>query len=551
MTIALPIVLLLAAAGRDGAASEAAAAAAARDLARGTVYHDADGDRVRDANELGIPGVRVTNGVDVVLTDAAGRWELPVDGDCVLHVVKPAGWMTPVDALMLPRFSYVHRPAGSPQGLAFPGLAPTGDLPASIDFPLDRAAAEAESFRVVVHGDPQPYRMSEVAWFGRDVMAEIVRMGGEGAAFGISLGDLVGDDLALFRPLNEAQAMAGIPWYNVHGNHDMNFLAEDDRHAAETFIRTYGAADYAFQWGRAHFIALDDVVWKGPTYDERGNVKIGNYHGDLHEDQIAFVRNYLATVPTDDLVVLLMHIPLRSEQEQHSVRSRRALLEALSTHPNTLSLSGHTHLQRMLLFGSEDGYDAGTEHLHANLATASGSWYRGALDVEGIPGATMNCGAPNGWTVLQVDGSDYVLDFVPARRPRDHQLHVWIPRDEIPVAEAAGTEVLVNVFAGGPRSTVRMRVRRTDAGPATDAAPAWAVLESVVREDPFLLERKRLEESERPPTGRPLPRPRNCHHLWRGTLPADLAPGHHVIEIEATDMFGRTFSAVRGAWIRP
>ena len=535
--------------------------------AHGTVYHDRDGDRLRSPGEPGIPGVRVSNGVDVTLTDADGRWQLPVPGECVIHVVKPAGWMTPLNALHLPRFSHPHRPTGSPDGLKYAGLAPTGPLPASIDFPLDRHE-EPETFRVIVHGDPQPYSMAEVAWFGRDVMAEVARSAGPPPAtapadapapgipttpttpaFGISLGDLVGDNLDLYQPFNETQAMAGIPWYNVYGNHDMNFLAADDTHAAETFIRVFGAADYAFQWGRAHFIALDDVVWKGPTYRSDGSLNIGNYHGGLSEAQIAFVRNYLATVPQDELIVLLMHIPLLSTSAQHSVANRRELLEVLSTHPNTLSLSGHTHLQRMIHFGSEDGYTAGTEHLHANLATASGTWYRGHIDIEGIPDATMICGAPNGWNVLTVDGTRYTLDFVPARRPRDHQMSIWIPADEIArEALAAGeAEVVVNVFAGSDRSRVRMRLRPTGTG---GEPTAWTDLAQTLRPDPFLVARKALERSDTPPTGRPLPGLENSHHIWAAALPADLPAGHHVIEVETTDMFGRTFRAVRGVWVR-
>ncbi len=537
--------------------------------AHGTVYHDLDGDRLRSPGEPGIPGVRVSNGVDVTLTDADGRWQLPVPGECVIHVVKPAGWMTPLDPLHLPRFSHPHRPAGSPAGLKYAGLAPTGPLPASIDFPLDRHE-EPETFRVIVHGDPQPYSMAEIAWFGRDVMAEVARSAGPTPAsadapargipttptFGISLGDLVGDNLDLYQPFNETQSMAGIPWYNVHGNHDVNFLAADDTHAAETFIRVFGAADYAFQWGRAHFIALDDVVWKGPTYRNDGSLNIGNYHGGLSDDQIAFVRNYLATVPRDELIVLLMHIPLLSTSAQHSVANRRELLEVLSTHPHTLSLSGHTHLHRMIHFGSEDGYTAGTEHLHANLATASGSWYRGHLDIEGIPDATMLCGAPNGWNVLTIDGTDYALEFVPARRPRDHQMSIWIPADEIAreTLAAGEAEVVVNVFAGSDRSRVRMRLRPTGGGSGggdTAIAPtAWTDLTQTLRPDPFLEARKALEKSDTPPTGRPLPGLVDSHHIWAATLPADLPAGHHVIEVETTDMFGRTFRAVRGMWVR-
>src|SRR6516162_2081537 len=58
------------------------------ETAHGTVF-DADASR-------GIPGVMVSNGSDVVTTDAAGRWSLPVAPGDSLFVIKPAGWATPV-----------------------------------------------------------------------------------------------------------------------------------------------------------------------------------------------------------------------------------------------------------------------------------------------------------------------------------------------------------------------------------------------------------------------------------------------------------------------
>jgi len=135
---------------------------------------------------------------------------------------------------------------------------------------------------------------------------------------------------------------------------------------------------------------------------------------------------------------------------------------------------------------------------------------------------------------------------VPARRPRDFQLRIWIDRDEIPLAEAAGSEVVVNVFAGSERSTVRMRLVPTAGGAPTP----WTALRPEVRRDPFMVARHALEQSDTPPAGRPLPSLVDSHHLWVGPLPADLAAGHHAIEVETTDMFGRTFRAVRGVWVR-
>ena len=106
-----------------------ATSARADETARGVVFRDLDGDAVRDPGESGLADVRVSNGRDIVQTDAEGRYSLSVRPGDVLFVTKPAGFMTPVSADMLPRFYYIHQPEGSPPGLRYPGIAPTGPLP--------------------------------------------------------------------------------------------------------------------------------------------------------------------------------------------------------------------------------------------------------------------------------------------------------------------------------------------------------------------------------------------------------------------------------------
>jgi hypothetical protein len=51
-------------------------AAAAGQQATGIVFHDTNGNGVRDSAERGLPGVLVTNGLNVVQTDADGRYTL-------------------------------------------------------------------------------------------------------------------------------------------------------------------------------------------------------------------------------------------------------------------------------------------------------------------------------------------------------------------------------------------------------------------------------------------------------------------------------------------
>jgi hypothetical protein len=328
-------------------------------FADGVVFDDRDGDGRRGAGEPGIPGVAVSNGRDVVRSDRFGRYRLALDDDTLLFVVKPSGWATPLSPERAPRFHHAHKPAGSPPGFAFPGVAPTGPLPASVDFPL-RAQAEPTPFRAIVFGDTQPKDLEQLDFLARDIVADLV---GSDAAFGVTLGDNVHDDLSLLAPLDRLIARIGVPWYHVLGNHDMNFDAQDDAGSDETFERMYGPSTYAFEYARAHFLVLDDVIYggaAGETADGR------NYHGGFSERTLAFVRAYLAGVPRDELVVALMHMPFAGPAP-FSFAQGRELLALLSGRPHTVSLAAHAHMQYQLYLGEEAGFAGGET---AGLASA-------------------------------------------------------------------------------------------------------------------------------------------------------------------------------------
>ncbi|RMH30435.1 MAG: hypothetical protein D6692_01950 [Planctomycetota bacterium] len=186
-------------------------------------------------------------------------------------------------------------------------------------------------------------------------------------------------------------------------------MSPDDEHADETFERVFGPTDYDFFHGDTFFIVLDSVRWNGfDGYNNSGRPKNGNYVGAVSDRQIAFVENLLRHVPTDSLVVIATHIPLNGEDPRTTTANRDRLLRVLSGHSRTLSVSGHTHMQRHFYFGSADGYEprAGTEHHHYNVVTASGTWWRGAEDERGIPHTMMRDGAPNGYAVLSLTAID-------------------------------------------------------------------------------------------------------------------------------------------------
>ncbi len=144
-------------------------------IARGTVFLDANRSGRADG-QRGLPGVLVSNGVDLVETDEAGEYSLPVTEDTIIHVIKPRGYRTTIDDLNLPRFYYIHKPEGSPDDdFLYKGIAPTGPLPARIDFPLYEQE-EPDAFEVLFTADPQAYNLQHTSTDERIVVCAHIPM---------------------------------------------------------------------------------------------------------------------------------------------------------------------------------------------------------------------------------------------------------------------------------------------------------------------------------------------------------------------------------------
>ena len=487
--------------------------------AEGVVFHDRNGNGRRDSGDPGVAGVCVSNGREVVQTDRDGRYRIPVSDDTVLFVIKPSGWMVPVNAEQLPQHSYVHKPQGSPE-YRYSGLKPTGDLPVSVDFAL-RPQRESNKFRMVLFGDPQPRNQKEIDYIAHDVVEQVIRdVAAQDCKFGLSLGDEMFDNLSLYDSLNRTISGAKIPWYNTVGNHDMNYDSVDDAQSVETFKRIFGAPYYAFNYGKVHFIVLDDVIWHGSQ--TRG------YHGELTRAQLDFVRNDLRFVPKDQLVVVAMHIPLVE------VENREALYRLLEDRPFTLSLSAHTHVQRNYFLEQADGWRGKTPHHHLNHATVCGSWWEGAPDERGIPHATMSDGAPNGYSIVEFDGTRYKVTFRAASRPEWDQMRLWLP-EEVKSGDLGKAEIIANVFAGSSRSVVEMRINDGK----------WVPMTNYEGKCPYFVSLKEAEAGPNPPAGLKLPNPSDTPHLWKGALPTDLPAGTHFIEVRTRDMYDQTYSSRR------
>ncbi|WP_439488812.1 calcineurin-like phosphoesterase C-terminal domain-containing protein [Algoriphagus sp.] len=496
-------------------------AAFSQDLAKGYVFHDANGDGKKQRREVGLAAVSVSNGQEVVQTDEKGYYEISLKDGQLLFVVKPSGFTTALDSLNKPQFYYIHKPNGSPD-LKYAGSAPTGALPKEINFAMT-VTEEPDDFTALIFGDPQPYTLEEVDFFDRGIVSEVV--GIQDVEFGLSLGDLVGDDLDLFSPYAKAVSKVGLPWYNVMGNHDQNYDVEQDEFADESFEAHFGPSTYAYNVGRVHFIVLDDILWPDPR-DQQG------YWGGMRPDQLDFLRNDLKYVPKDHLIVIAMHIPLAEEGDSFRDQDRQEIFDLLEDFPYTLSLSAHTHLQKQDMFHREDGWKQDKPHHHYNVGTTSGDWYKGTLDENGVPVSTMRDGTPKGYALIDFEGNQYKIRYQVAGKSSDYQMEIFAPKVlEKDKRTTAG--IYVNFFMGGEGDEVLIRFDEGE----------WKAMGKVEDYDPsYLVDLFEWDVTEELIEGRRPSNPAQSKHLWRGAIPAKLKAGEHVVRIQATDRFGQVHS---------
>ncbi|UKJ07773.1 calcineurin-like phosphoesterase C-terminal domain-containing protein [Solitalea lacus] len=363
----------------------------------------------------GVAGVSVTDGINVTRTDTKGNYRLLSN--------KTA------------QFVYISIPSGfqiaNENGIArFYVPVDKKEKSFTTNFNLVKLEQPDIKHQFAVWADPQIQNKKDADLLLTTTapdLRELVKSYGDSALFhGICCGDLVFDKHELFADYKQAVAVAGIPFFQVLGNHDMDFVdVRSDEQSTETFKSIFGPTYYSFNRGKVHYVVLDNVFSIGAGK---------RYIGYLTEAQLSWLEQDLAYVSKDTLVIVTMHIPSDSgeksrlglkEESISGVLSNRKQLYKILEPFNAHIISGHTHWNENLVIS-----DRLMEH---NLGTACGAWWSGPCCGDGTP---------NGYGIFEVDETRLTWFYKSTGKNKNHQFCVY----EKGYHKSYPDHVLVNVW---------------------------------------------------------------------------------------------------------
>jgi len=324
----------------------------------------------------GLHRVVISDGRSVVTTNSSGEFELnsSTDRDFVFLSV-PAG------------FEFKKLANGSSD--FFLKIDKT-KADQNLYFDLKKVADSDENHHFLLLSDTQiqnEYEANQLLTVAAPDVKKTIQTINDPNIFGIGCGDLVFDRLELFNEYNQSVQLYDIPFFQVIGNHDMDFGVRSDEWSNQTFKGHYGPTYYSWNRGEIHYVVLDDVFYLGTS---------SKYIGYIPEEQLAWLEQDLAQVEKGKTVVVALHIPTFTGAVNRypdrdalggTVSNREYLYRLLEGYQVHL-LSGHTHFNDNMITGNI------YEHCHG---TVCGAWWSGPICFDGTP---------NGYAIYEAKGSE-------------------------------------------------------------------------------------------------------------------------------------------------
>ena len=441
---------------------------------------------VKTTDGKALSGVVVSDGLNIVQTDAKGRFKMDTDEDS--------------------RFVFISTPSGYISSTLKGETLFYKEIKEDIkkyDFVVEKNAKDDTNHNVIVIADPQISERSELADLSKqaDDMAEFVKGMDGDYTFGICLGDIVGWDHSIYPEYNQIMAKPGFDYRYVIGNHDMTNWGRSYETSMKNYEDMYGPAWYSFNVGDVHYVVLNDNFYVGRDYF---------YIGYLDERQLRWLEKDLSYVPAGSRVVVSLHIQTTNDKSDRDAFQYGIIGDNLCNKPAFYSmlepykaviLSGHSH--------TADFEQISENIFEINVAGFCGAWWCGEVCIDG---------APAGYKIFDMDGGDMQWIYKGCGHPLDYQMKVYSGLEEYP------GHIIANVW---------------------DYDPAWKI--EYFEDGKKICDMERFKAQD--PLAKELYKdPSSLKRTWvyaastENMFKAPVSDDAKTLEVRVTDRFGRTFT---------
>ncbi len=491
-----------------------------------------------------IPGVAVSDGLTVTLTDSEGNYRLGSDKSCGYVFISVPGNYSPETNGSTPMIHQaLTEPAGTQENHIF-YLHKTDNSRHVVLFQTDQHLANrtedlkqaASSVLTDINSTVNDYRNA-----GYNV-------------YSVSLGDLSWDQFWRannFNLVNARDCLDNIncPVFHTIGNHDNDAWISDDWEASHVFRKNIAPVYYSFNIGDVHYVVLDNVLYKNPGATD-SQIGDRSYDVSLTPRQREWLRNDLALVADKSApLVICAHCPLYSEPALNgqNVTTKPRMKDAvefdniIAGFSDITVFTGDFHRNFSVSAPSRLGL---TQH---SIAAISGTlWWTGKGGYAGR-GICVD-GSPSGYGILEIVGRDLKYSYKSIGHERDYQFRVYdlntviIDRklltntthvDKLAEYSDAygkqnnGNELLINVFAWGPGWKIEVSENGND-----------LPVSRVSAKDPLHIisyELQRLNHGAIPTENLVT---RNCNHIFKSRA----SKPDTEITVKVTDNHGQVYS---------
>ena len=342
-------------------------------------------------NDVGMPGVVISDGNLVTVTDENGIYQLASDKrHGYVFISVPGGYEVPCESVLPTFYKRVSGPTTTER----------------VDFEL--IPVEQDSFTVLMLGDMHLANINndrqQFSRFVDDVKAYMQSKPGE-KFYAVTLGDMtdnrywVSKDYFFDDYKEEMKALEPLPIFHTTGNHDHRKDVGDDVQALLYYNEHLGPEYYSFNIGKVHVVVLDNLDFNHPD--------VGSYYEKLNDEEIEWLKKDLEYVSKDTPLFITMHANYykhpKTTPEAIVVQTNQATKDfnnLIEAYEEVHLFSAHSH--RLWNIDNDNVFE------HKCGAVCAAWWVCGYLS----PGINLaKDGAPGGYYVVTVNGKDIKWQF--------------------------------------------------------------------------------------------------------------------------------------------